>query len=44
MPRQTNAWKNLRDEAVHLEANETLWKSIATHSEGDYDSLRALLP
>lgn len=42
--RQSNVWANLRDEAVHLEANETLWRKIATHPQSDYTSLRALLP
>lgn len=42
--RQSNVWKNLRDEAVHLEASETLWQRIAMAKENDYASLRALLP
>lgn len=42
--RQSNVWKNLREEAVHLEANETLWRRIALAPETDYISLRALLP
>jgi hypothetical protein len=42
--RQSNVWKNLQLEAVHLERNETLWQDIALHAKGDYDSLRKLLP
>jgi len=42
--RQSNVWKNLKDEQLHLEANETLWKRIATHPYDDYKSLRGLLP
>lgn len=42
--RQSNVWANLRDEAVHLEANDTLWRTIATHPASDYATLRALLP
>lgn len=42
--RQSNVWKNLRDESKHLEANESIWKDIAEHKSFDYDSLRALLP
>lgn len=42
--RQSNVWQNLRDEAKHLERNETLWHEIATHPQGDYESLRKLLP
>jgi Reversibly glycosylated polypeptide len=42
--RQSNVWQNLRDEAVHLERNETLWQEIAHCPSGDYESLRALLP
>ena len=42
--RQSNVWQNLRDEAMHLEANETLWSRIATHPANDYETLRALCP
>ena len=42
--RQSNVWQNLRDEAVHLEANETLWSRIAAHPASDYETLRQLLP
>ena len=42
--RQSNVWQNLRDEAKHLEANESIWKDIAEHKSFEYDSLRALLP
>ena len=42
--RQSNVWQNLRDEAKHLEANESIWKDIAEHKSFDYESLRALLP
>lgn len=42
--RQSNVWQNLRDEAVHLEANETLWSTIAASGSLDYTELRKLLP
>lgn len=42
--RQSNVWQNVRDEAVHLEASETLWQKIATCSASDYPTLRGLLP
>ena len=42
--RQSNVWRNLVDEAKHLERNETLWRDIATHPAADYASLRKLLP
>lgn len=42
--RQSNVWKNLQQEAVHLEANETLWQIINQHPSGEYDQLRKLLP
>lgn len=42
--RQSNVWRNLKDEARYLEQNETLWREIATHPRGDYASLCALLP
>jgi hypothetical protein len=42
--RQSNVWRNLRDETVHLEASETLWSKIAQHPQHDYESLRGLLP
>ena len=42
--RQSNVWQNLRDEAIHLEANETLWSIIARNPATDYQTLRQLLP
>lgn len=42
--RQSNVWANLRDEAVHLEANETLWLDIALCPSDEYEVLRRLLP
>jgi len=42
--RQSNVWKNLQQEAVHLEASETLWQKIALSEESNYDQLRKLLP
>ena len=42
--RQSNVWRNLRDEALHLEANETLWQTIALHESDDYNTLRKVLP
>jgi hypothetical protein len=41
--RQSNVWQNLRDEAKHLEANETLWAKIAA-GPLDYNDLTTLLP
>jgi len=42
--RQSNVWRNLREEAQYLERSETLWRDIALHEKSDYDSLRRLLP
>lgn len=42
--RQSNVWKNLQLEAIHLEANETLWKKIAMSQDIAYYQLRKLLP
>lgn len=42
--RQSNVWANLRDEAVYLERNETLWRDIALSGARDYATLRGLLP
>ena len=42
--RQSNAWNNLRREAVYLEDNEALWHKIAMADADDYESLFALLP
>ncbi|MFA4974642.1 MAG: hypothetical protein WC683_18710 [bacterium] len=42
--RQSNPWRNLAVEAVHLEASETLWARIAAHESDNYESLFALLP
>ena len=42
--RQSNVWKNLRAEAVHLEKSEILWCEIAQYPQVDYKSLRGLLP
>ena len=42
--RQSNVWRNLRDEALHLEANETLWQTIALHESDNYSTLRKVLP
>jgi hypothetical protein len=42
--RQSNVWANLRDEALHLEANDTLWQKIATAQTWDYNELIELLP
>lgn len=42
--RQSNVWRNLRDEARDLEANETLWKAIAMSRHSKYEDLRGLLP
>lgn len=42
--RQSNVWANLRDEAKHLEDNESLWmKAMVTPNHGDYfEYVRAL--
>jgi hypothetical protein len=42
--RQSNVWANLRDEAEHLEANDSLWVKIATTPYTEYGELRSLLP
>jgi len=42
--RQSNVWRNLIDEAAHLERSETLWRDIATAKTDDYVELRQLLP
>lgn len=42
--RQSNVWKNLRDEAKYLEANETLWRDIFLSKETSYEELIKLLP
>lgn len=42
--RQSNVWKNLRDEALHLEATDKLWSEIALHPCDDYATLVKLLP
>lgn len=42
--RQSNVWKNLKQEAEHLEENEELWRKIATSGYKSYENLRKLLP
>lgn len=42
--RQSNVWRNLRDEARLLEQSETLWRAIAASPATDYHELRAILP
>lgn len=42
--RQSNVWQNLRDEAKHLEWNETGWRVISTAPYQTYAELRQLLP
>jgi hypothetical protein len=42
--RQSNVWRNLRDEARFLEANEALWREIAAAPDGSYEALARLLP
>jgi hypothetical protein len=42
--RQSNVWKNLEEEAKYLHDNEFLWRKIAEHEDGSYESLRGLLP
>lgn len=42
--RQSNVWRNLRDEAEHLQANEILWREVATAKDGSYEALSRLLP
>ena len=42
--RQSNVWKNLLDESVHLEKSETLWSDILHSKDADYESLKGLLP
>lgn len=42
--RQSNVWANLRDEANHLEDNETVWQAIHASASTDYETLLSLLP
>jgi hypothetical protein len=42
--RQSNVWKNLCEEAVYLERNETLWSDIAASTEVEYEKLLKILP
>lgn len=42
--RQSNVWKNLQLEVKYLERNETLWQEIRSSVNGDYTTLRNLLP
>lgn len=41
--RQSNVWRNLRQEAKYLEVNDRLWLRIATSAETSYDALRSLV-
>lgn len=41
--RQSNVWANLKHEAMWLEANETLWRDIATSQKNNYDDLYRLI-
>jgi hypothetical protein len=41
--RQSNVWANLRDEAVNLERNETIWQEIHAMSVGDYETMSGQL-
>jgi len=38
--RQSNVWKNLRDEAPNMERNETLWQDIHNAPMADYEILK----
>lgn len=42
--RQSNVWRNLTEEAKHLERSDSLWLDIARSDATDYESLRKLLP
>lgn len=42
--RQSDVWRNLKEEAAWLRESETLWRDVATCPSGDYESLSALLP
>ena len=42
--RQSNVWRNLEEESSYLRQSETLWREIAMHENGGYESLRKLLP
>lgn len=42
--RQSNVWRNLREEARFLEQSEILWRTIALSPLSRYEDLRALLP
>jgi hypothetical protein len=37
--RQSNVWKNLRDESANLERNETIWIDVHNAPLGDYESM-----
>lgn len=37
--RQSNVWDNLRDEAKHLETNETIWSFIRGYGTTDYNTI-----
>lgn len=39
--RQSNVWQNLRDEALNIERNETLWSDIATGPLLPYEEMLA---
>lgn len=39
--RQSNVWANLKDEAIHLETNDTLWRTIAEAPDLEYEELLA---
>jgi hypothetical protein len=43
--RQSNVWANLKDEARHLEANETIWRKVLQYpAPYEYEDLAKLLP
>lgn len=41
--RQSNVWKNLRDETLNLERNETIWQDIHKLPLSDYESMKGAL-
>lgn len=41
--RQSNVWANLRDEAVNLERNETIWSDIHAMPLSDYETMAGKL-
>jgi hypothetical protein len=41
--RQSNVWKNLQDETLNLERNETIWQDVHNMPLSDYESMKGAL-